>query len=379
MNDTNLKYDLLKKYTTSSSVIDELCSYTENKFVNFHNFSEKLHEEKCNTVWEDYLKQSENIGVFETLKANLKQLQFPIQKNISQSAEYRSATLKGISTDLMKTSIGLKLKEPSSLSLFVYKNFAEKIPVIVASNDEDFDSLIQALIYRNEPIQLPDSMGAALIKGLNNWDRIRRLKKAWMLKNPFGNWSKEFVSNVLPYKDQYQDKLIILSKKPYSNVASEAMNLTEEEWLNYSLKIRLEHECSHLYTLKTFGHMANNMHDELIADYMGITKVVGKFKSDWFLRFIGLENYPEYREGGRLQNYINSAELSEEAVTVLREILRNAAINLELFDNILGIPSTETDRTQRLQAICSLDLVYLSQENGKEKLLNSYHDLCQVV
>jgi len=377
------KYDLLRKYTTSSSIMDELCAYTENKFVNTEMFSNDLLVDTTDDAflpaWEDYLRQSKKIGVFQALQQNLVQLQFPIRKNISQSIEYRAAMLKGSAPDKKTAVNGLRLNEADALDFFIYESFAGKIPVIVASSNEDFVSLIRALTYRNEPIQLPKSMGAAMIKGLNNWDRIHRLKAEWLKKNPLGNWNKEFQRNVLPHKNLYQDKLIVLSRKPYSGVQAKHIGATEDKWLDYSLKIRLEHECAHLYTLKTFGSMANNMHDELIADYMGITKVLGKFKSDWFLRFIGLENYPEYREGGRLQNYLNEPKLSIGATKILRSILRKAAINLEAFDDALGLPSDQEDRINRLNAICSIDLIRLSSEFGENQLLKQYNRLLQTV
>ena len=46
--------------------------------------------------------------------------------------------------------------------------------------------------------------------------------------------------------------------------------------------------------------MRNNLHDELIADYAGITAAIGHYRAAWFLRFLGLEDYPTYRPGGRL-------------------------------------------------------------------------------
>ncbi len=379
MNCPDSKYDLLRKYTNNASVIEELYTYTENKFANKKEQPDKgslsLGDDESVPIWEDYWLQSKRIGVFETLKRNLVQLQFPVRKNISQSTAYRDATLKGVLTDSMTAATGLQLKDTSSLKFFIYESFAGKIPVVVATNHEDFVSLIQALTCRNEPVQIPDSMGAAMIKGLNNWDRIRRLKAEWIKNNSSESWRQEFQKNILPNRNFYQDKLIVLSKKPYSGVAAKHFGISEEEWLEHSLKIRLEHECAHLYTLSTFGSMANNMHDELLADYMGITKVTGTFKSDWFLRCLGLKNYPQYREGGRFQNYLNNPPLSNEAVIVLRTIVRNAAINLESFDHHLGLPFDETDRIHRLQVICKVGLLQLSLGDGTKQLLKCYHEV----
>ena len=40
-------------------------------------------------------------------------------------------------------------------------------------------TLIQALTARNEPVSIPASMGAMMVAGFNNWDRVRQLKELW--------------------------------------------------------------------------------------------------------------------------------------------------------------------------------------------------------
>jgi hypothetical protein len=90
----------------------------------------------------------------------------------------------------------------------------------------------------------------------------------------------------------YQDRLIILSAGPYSNVTASNLGLTETEWQQLSLKIRLEHESTHYFTRRFFGSMRNNIADELIADYRGIVAALGYYRSDWFLHFVGLESFP---------------------------------------------------------------------------------------
>ena len=172
-------------------------------------------------------------------------------------------------------------------------------------------------------------MGAAMIQGLNNWDRLRTLQKNW--QNPSFQKSLNKTS-LLSNKAYYQDRIIVLSKIPYSNVSAEMMELAPNDWLNKSLKIRLEHECAHYFTLRYFGKMANNMHDELLADYMGICGVLPQYKSDWFLKFIGLEAYPNFRSSGRLKNYLGKPPLSTTAFKVLQKIIKKAADNLEVFD-----------------------------------------------
>ncbi len=79
--------------------------------------------------------------------------------------------------------------------------------------------------------------------------------------------------------------------------------------------------------------MQNNLLDEFIADYMGIVKAIGYYRADWFLRFIGLENFPNYRAGGRLENYRGNPPLSDGAFKILHALVKDAAENVERFSN----------------------------------------------
>lgn len=373
MNDIEDKYTLLKRLTSDASAIREIIGYTENKFTSnseltdFNQFP--LPDAAFVPAWERYQEQSDAMGVFETLKSHLVQLQFPIQKNISLSDKYRAATLKGKATCGMLAETGLQLNDAEALELIIYPSIAGKIPVLIVPDNQDFCNLIRALSHKNEPINIPNSMGAAMINGINNWSRINEMKVNWTANNPFGNWNARFMKNILPNKSLYQDKIIVLSKKTYSGISSESLELTSEQWLNLSLKIRLEHECTHFFTLNQFGHMANNMHDELVADYMGITKVLGKFDARWFLKFVGLENYPKYRQGARLENYLGNPPISKKSFEVLTTIVKRAADNVALFDGHLGATKNQQERIRRLTSLCSLDLIQISSESGLEKLL----------
>ena len=133
-------------------------------------------------------------------------------------------------------------------------------------------------------------------------------------------------------KELYQDRFIILSAIPYSGVCADEMGLSEDEWLRLSLIIRQEHECTHYFTKRVLGSMQNRLMDELMADYMGITAALGYFRADWFLRFMGLEKFPEYIPGSRMEHYCNDANLSPGAFKGLQTITIKASQNLERID-----------------------------------------------
>ncbi|WP_257669667.1 DUF7005 family protein [Parapedobacter tibetensis] len=373
------RYELLKRYTTNPLVIKAVLGYTQNKFTpksrNSHFLSFPLPDESYVSSWAKYEEESEKNGVFSTLKSYLPQLQFPIKQGISLSDEYRAATLSGTTMNNKASQAGLILNDAESLTLQIHQSIAGKIPVLTTANDDDFCSLIQALSHKNEPVVIPKSMGAALIKGINNWGRIKALRQKWQMENPFGNWKATFSSVVLPQKSNYQDNIIILSRKPYSGVSSQQLGIPNEQWLAQSMEIRLAHECTHLFTLRYYGHMANNMHDELLADYMGITEVLGKFNADWFLKFIGLERYPQYRAGARLENYLGKPPMAAEALEILKTILVKATKHVALFDEHVGTPSDMMDKVQRLLSLCSMDLVEMSSEQGTERLIAAYNSM----
>jgi hypothetical protein len=366
----NEKYLYLKEIVQYDQPIKELITYTENKFT--VKKKNKLTGSNLSVdTWELYFKEAKESGVYETLKKYLIQLQFPIQKGISKSENYINCTLKGKKNH---AASNLVLNRPESLELMIHESpLIGKIPVIIIPDDEDFNSFVSALSNKNEPATLPKSMGAALINGINNWDRIERLKSKWLKDNFAGNWVLEFKKNIFPQPHLYKDRLIILSTKPYSGVNYNLLGESKTDWKEKSLQIRLQHECSHLFTLKNYGCMANNIHDEIIADYVGIVDVLSVFNKNWLLSFFGLENYPKYRNGGRLENYLDQNNMSEIAFDGLKTIIKKTVDNISKFDKLLGEINSTKDQIKRIESICEVDLVTMSSSNGANELLNKYH------
>lgn len=368
MLNTVSKYDRIKYFTKKEKLVREITFYTQNRFLpdNKFLFLKKLEDEPQVADWTRYIQSANSDSVYAVLKKHLVQFQFPIRKGISQTTTYRQATLKGTDTSNLPSATGLQLEEPENLQLFLHPSPAGKIPVLIAENRADFKAIVQALVFKNEPHPLPDSMGASMIKGLNNWDRLRRAR----LGTPHG-----LSLNILANKALYQDRIIVLGKTPYSNVPALTLNLQEDQWLDYSLQIRLAHECAHYFTLRQFGVMSNNMHDELIADYYGICKVKKHFTAKWFLHFIGLEHYPLFRTSGRMKNYLGKPPLSPDAFKVLQTIMKKAAEQVERFDRTISKRKEDEHRIFRLLCLCQLDLTEIASDDGFEVLSNTYDNI----
>jgi hypothetical protein len=163
----------------------------------------------------------------------------------------------------------------------------------------------------------------------------------------------------VPNRELYQDRFVLLSSGPYSAVDAASLGLDEEEWRERSVALRLEHECTHYFTRRVWGSMRNSLHDELIADYQGIRAAEGRYRADWFLRFMGVEEAEGYREGGRLQNYRGDPALSDGAFRVLQSLVRGAAAGLEAMDALRPHgavrPAAETARVLGVLTALSLE------------------------
>ncbi|QFS52029.1 DUF7005 family protein [Nostoc sphaeroides] len=341
----SFRTDILASFQATAAQTEELLAYNQNIFNHdtlTYPVKFPLTPEPHVNAWEEYTLAARVVGIFEVLKKRLVQFRFPILEGISQTQAYRDATCRGVTVDDMAEATGLVLQQPEKLQLILHQSLAGTIPVLLAGNREDFVSLVQALTRRNEPQLVPDSMGACIVSGFNNWDRIHQYRQQWIAENPTNcsetSWLVEF-KQLIPQKQLYQDKFIILSDGFYSNVSASEIGIDESQWQQLSVKIRLEHECTHYFTRRLFNSMRNNIFDEIIADYRGIIAAIGYYRADWFLRFLGLESFPNYREGGRLQNYRGNPPLSDGAFEILQVLVKAAAENLQRFD---------TEYTQKL-------------------------------
>ena len=376
MGMTSIGSQILANYQLNKSEINELLIYNQNHFqtANWQDYVNfPLVDESHISVWQEYAAEAQTKVTYQTLSKYLVQLQFPIQKGISDRPEYRSVTRKGKSTDGLELASGLSLQEPDQLRLIIHQTIAGKIPILIAGNRADFISLVRALTKKNEPKLIPDSMGACIIGGYNNWHRISRYRQQWSEQNPQHNsesdWKLEF-KQLIPRQELYQDRFILLSPGGYSGVTANQLGLEAAKWQQLSLQIRLEHECTHYITRRLLNSMQNNLLDEIIADYRGIVAAFGSYRADWFLYFMGLES-PEYRQGGRLGNYRGDPPLSDNTFQVLQALVRQAAQNLENFDRqyYQACPRTEIHDLAVLITLTKSSLEDLASSAAVELLL----------
>lgn len=332
---------------------EELRAYARNAFdagALAEGLSLPLPDEPFVPFWEARVAEAGERGAFAVLREHMPQLRFPVRAGIGDSAAYQAATRRGTPPEEIPEATGLALERPEAVELALYPSPAGRIPLIIVRGRPEFVALVRAITHRNEPKPVPDSQGAIMIAGYNNWTRVRELRRR----------GEEL------RRELYQDRFILLSDGPYSAVPAAELGLPEEEWRELSLVLRRDHECAHYLTRRIFGSMRNNLHDELLADYAGITAAIGHYRAAWFLRFLGLEGYPAYRAGGRLGLYRGDPPLSDGAFRQLHGMIKAAAETVESFD--AGRPGHPRERALALLALAVLGLETLAGPKGAERL-----------
>ncbi|MCC6318080.1 MAG: hypothetical protein IT361_10355 [Gemmatimonadaceae bacterium] len=288
-----------------------------------------LADEPFVSAWRGYQKAAAEVGIEAALRLGpLRQLNFPVAAGMPEQPEYVAVTRRGSPVNHLR-SRGV-FHAPQRVQLLLHPTMAGHIPVIVAGDRRDFELLVRSVLHRNAPVEVPRSQGACMVAGFNNWDRVEAYRAAWSAEHPGAteaDWTVEF-ARMAGRKALYQDRFMILSEGNYSAVEASAMAMDEEEWLKRSLTIRLEHECAHYLTRRVFNSMRNALLDELIADYAGLDAAFGAYRPEAFLRFMGLEAFPRYRSGGRLENYRGTPPLSDGAFRLLQPLVIQAARTL---------------------------------------------------
>ena len=287
---------------------------------------------------------------------------FQFGRKYPQPQLTKNATRKGILPNLTDTN-GLQFHSPEKLQLRIQPSTVGAVPVVVTDDRHDFLQLVQAILYRNEPATIAESVGAFMVSGYNNWDRIERQRQRWLMQNPEVDrrlWQLE-LRRLVQDKTTYQDRFILAYAGDYSGVSAELIGIPAAEWQHKSLEIRIEHELAHYFTMRCFSAFNTHLHDELLADYVGLSAAFGNFKAAHFLRFLGLENRSSFREGGRLTHYVDQRWIEEPVLfSTLARTVTQAAAALEKFDHT----TTLNNRAAILAGLATTSLATLAAPDG---------------
>ncbi len=367
---------VLEQAGASAPEIDELLDYNANHFdpaALSQTVHLPLNDEPFVESWERYIAEASVPGVWTILRQALPQLRFPVERGISRSPTYRASVLR--LEPVPAETPPLRLQRPEALQLTLHQTPAGRLPVLIIPDKRDFVLLTQAITGWNEPIPVPDALGATLVAGYPNADRMRRLKSEWQTSYPEAterDWRIRFQS-LSSQKALYLDRFMLASTAPYSEVPSGSLGIDAATWRRLSLAIRIEHESVHYFTRRVFGSMQNRLLDELIADYAGLVHATGRYRAEWALRFLGLEAFPAYRRGARLEYYQGDPPLSSGAFRVLQWLVTRAAHNLEAFDSArVGALRSEA-RLRTVVALTRLTVEDLAATDAGRRLQGALH------
>jgi hypothetical protein len=365
---------LLASFGAADEPLAEVEAYLANPYSGLGAESVPLAPEPQVDFWRRYAEEARREGAAAALARRFPQLLFPVAAGIARDDAYRAATRRGEFDPERPAGGGLGLARPDALDLSVDDGPAGPVPVLVARHRPDFVRLVQALTCRNEPEPVPESMGACLVKGLADWERVRAYRAAWEASlgraSAEEEWAAEMAGGLAPQKELWQDRLIVLSDGPYSAVPAEAVvvdgaALDGAAWRERSIAIRLAHESFHYLTLRLSGAMRSHFLDELLADYAGLVAAFGRYDRALALRCLGLERLPEIRPDGRLVNYRGA--LSDGALALLARLLAAASAALG------GLPPFGPEhgpaaRARRLVTLAALGLDGLAAPGLAERI-----------
>lgn len=360
--------EVLEGLGANMAETEELLAYNSNLFepsAELVAHGLPLPDEPFVEAWESYASRAAVDGAFPVLRDVLVQLRFPIREGIAHDAAYRAATRRGEWPTGRTDEI--RLEQPTGLQLRLEGTLAGRIPILITSARKDFETLVRAVTARNEPVLIPHSISAFMVSGYVNWDRVMGHRRRWARSNADGDWPSEF-RHLAGQRALYQDRFIVACTGPYSGIDAEAMGLDPKQWHERSLEIRIGHECAHYFTRRAFGSMRNNLLDELIADYAGLVAAFGRFRSNWFLRFLGMEDYPRYRVGGRLEAYRGDPPLSDGAFSILQALVVAATAVVEAVDRERLDAVGPAQNGRLIRALTCLTLEELASAQGADRL-----------
>ena len=201
---------------------------------------------------------------------------------------------------------------PEGLEIDIYQSIAGRIPIISVPDAEDFELLVTNIAYNGIRPDNISSTGASFISGKTT-------------------------------------RFIILSQKPYSNVPAAELGLTDEEdYKKKSFFLRRGHECTHYFTRQTYGKTNNILHDEVMADFIGMYEAFGFYKAEWFLRFMGIIE----GSGKRLSFYTKELPVRvQKAVSRIAVLSSNALERWSLTDSFKAMSEGE-----RIKYMCKCGL-----------------------
>ena len=178
---------------------------------------------------------------------------------------------------------------------------AGPVEVVFMHNRSDFETFLQIVGHRAEPVPIARTVGAITYRGIADWGKVAAAHAAYVAAGG-DDWPNEFAR----LARQPGAEIVVISEGPYSNVPANQTPYDEERWLCISREIRLHHECAHVVCRRTMPDDVLPVWDEVTADVVGLLCAIGRYDAALAARFLGVA--PDGYAGGRLAEYLSDEQ-----------------------------------------------------------------------
>ena len=248
--------------------------------------------------------------VIATLASRFPQLYVAPSEDAQEA--HTLATRKGVkpegaNLDHFVTSSGDELREVQTP--------AGPIQVVLLENRHDFETFLQIIGHKAQPVPIAATVGAITYSGLADWGMVTAAYEAYRATGGT-DWASEF-ARLAQQPDAFRTQLIVLSQGPYSNIPASLTPYADDQWLRVSHEIRLHHECAHVVCRRTMPQDILPVWDEITADVCGLCFATGGYDASLAALFLGVtqQGFAE----GRLKEYLSDEQkqnINEVAIQV---------------------------------------------------------------
>ena len=181
---------------------------------------------------------------------------------------------------------------------------AGPIDVVFLKQREDFETFLQIVGHKSQPVPIDRTVGAITYRGLPDWGAVEDARQAYIAAGG-DDWVGEF-NKLARQPGMFRAEIIVISEGPYSNVPAYDTPYDDAEWIDVSREIRLNHECAHVVCRRTMPADIVPVWDEVTADVTGLLCATGNYDATLAARFLGIT--PTGYAGGRLAEYLDDAQ-----------------------------------------------------------------------
>ena len=217
---------------------------------------------------------------------------------------------------------------------------AGPVEVAFLKNRADFETLLQIISHKSQPVGIDRTVGAITYRGLADWGKVAKAHEDYLASGGT-DWPSEF-ARLAKTPGAFRSELIVISEGPYSNISANETPYAEDEWVRVSREIRLHHECAHVVCRRMMPQDVLPVWDEITADVTGLLCAMGRYESALAAKILGVTK--SGFAGGRLTEYISDEqaahidELSVEITKALEQIQdRTEAAEVEPFEFLLTL------------------------------------------